>query len=68
LVFPRFHGPVLAGCQTSDATLRDQGRSEAYVTGYEVNQEVDKTTDFNKIGKKALKDVDASTLKSLEKD
>ncbi len=25
---------VLAGCQTSDATLRESGKSEAYITGF----------------------------------
>lgn len=117
----------LAGCETSDATLRDQGRSDAYVLGfhdgrhsgmqeegnilehfvrdqtryesdqqyrdgwiageaegirmqqeanaavgvyssYKVGQEVDKATDFDKIGKKAVKGVDTSALKELEKN
>jgi hypothetical protein len=117
----------LAGCQTSDATLRDQGRSDAYVVGfhdgrhsgmqeagnflehfiqdqarfesdleyrkgwlagetegkriqqeanaavgvyssYKIGQEVDKATDFKKIGKDAVKDADTSALKSLEKN
>ncbi len=118
---------ILAGCQTSDATLREQGRSDAYVVGfhdgrhsglqeegnflehfvrdqmrfesdaeyregwlageaegkriqqesnaavgvyssYKVGQEVDKSTDYDKIGKKAVKDVDTSALNKLEKD
>ena len=118
---------LLAGCQTSDATLRDQGRSDAYVLGfhdgrhsgmqeagnilehfvqdqtrfesdqeyrdgwtageaegrriqqeadaavgvyssYKVGQEVEKATDFDKIGKKAVKGVDTSALKELEKN
>ena len=117
----------LAACQTSDATLRDQGRSDAYVVGfhdgrhsgmqeagnflehfiqdqvrfeadqqyregwlageaegkriqkeadaavgvyssYKIGQEVDKSTDFKKIGKKTVKEADTSTLKKLEKD
>ena len=120
-------GLFLAGCQTSDATLREQGASEAYIMGfhdgrhsgmqeegnflehfvkdqlryesdaeyregwlageaegeriqlesnaavgvyssYKVGQEVDKATDYQKIGRKAVKDVDTSALKKLEKD
>lgn len=117
----------LAGCQTSDATLREQGRSDAYTLGfhdgrhsgmqeagnflehfvqdqtrfeqdleyregwlageaegkrmqqeantavgvysaYEIGKEVGKSTDYDKIGKKAVKDVDTSLLKNLEKN
>ncbi len=117
----------LAACQTSDATLREQGRSDAYVLGfhdgrhsgmqeagnflehfvqdemrfssdpdyregwlageaegkriqqesnaavgvyssYQIGREIDKTTDYDQIGQDAVKDIDTSTLKSLEKD
>ena len=122
-----FGGLFLAGCQTSDATLREQGRADAYVLGfhdgrhsgmqeagnflehfvqdqsrfesnseyregwlageaegrriqqeanaavgvyssYRIGQEVDGATDFKKIGKEAVKGVDTSTLKNLEKN
>ena len=36
-------------------------------SGYKTNEEVKKTQDFDQIGKDALKDVDTSELKSLEK-
>ncbi len=117
----------LAACQTSDANLREQGRSDAYVLGfhdgrhsgmqeagnflehfvqdemrfssdpdyregwlageaegkriqqesnaavgvyssYQIGREIDKTTDYDQIGQDAVKDIDTSTLKSLEKD
>lgn len=117
----------LVGCQTSDATLRDQGRSDSFVVGfhdgrhsgmqeagnflehfvqdqarfesdpeyregwlageaegkriqqeanaavgvyssYTIGKEVHKQTDFKNIGKKAVKDVDTSALKELEKN
>ena len=116
----------LAACQTSDATLREQGRSDAYVVGfhdgrhsgmqeagnflehfvqdqkryesdleyregwlageaegkriqqesnaavgvyssYQIGKEIDKSTDYGKIGKDAVKDVDTTSLKALEK-
>ena len=118
---------LLVGCQTSDATLREQGRSDAYVVGfhdgrhsgmqeagnvlehfvqdesrfnsdpeyregwlageaegkriqqesnaavgvyssYQIGKEVDDATDFDQIGRDAVKDIDTSTLKSLEKN
>lgn len=117
----------LAACQTSDATLREQGRSDAYVVGfhdgrhsgmqeagnflehfvrdrvrfesdseyregwlageaegqriqqesnaavgvyssYEIGKEMDRATDYEKIGKDAVKDADTSALKSLDKN
>ncbi len=117
----------LSGCQTSDATLREQGRSDAYVVGfhdgrhsgmqeagnflehfvqdktrfesdpqykegwlageaegkriqqeanaaagvyssYQIGKEVDRATDYKKIGKDSVKDVDTSALKSLDKN
>ena len=39
----------------------------AAASGYRINKEVKKTQDFDKIGKDALKDVDTTELKSLEK-
>ncbi len=118
---------LLAACQTSDATLREQGRSDAYVLGfhdgrhsgmqeagnflehfvqdetrfnsdpdyregwlagetegkriqqesnaavgvyssYQIGREIDKATDYDQIGQDAVKDIDTSALKSLEKD
>ena len=117
---------LVVGCQTSDATLREQGRSDAYVVGfhdgrhsgmqeegnflehfvrdqtrfesdpeyhegwlageaegiriqdesnaavgvypsYKIGQDMDRATDYERIGKDAVKDVDTSSLKALEK-
>ncbi len=118
---------LVVGCQTSDATLREQGRSDAYVVGfhdgrhsgmqeegnflehfvrdqtrfesdpeyhegwlageaegiriqdesnaavgvypsYKIGQDMDRATDYERIGQDAMKDVDTSSLKALEKD
>jgi hypothetical protein len=117
----------LGGCQTSDATLREQGRSDAYVLGFhdgrhsgmqeagnflehfvqdekrfgsdpeyregwlageaegkriqqeshaavgvyssnQIGKEIDQATDYEQIGRDAVKDIDPSSLKSLEKN
>ena len=117
---------VLSGCQTPDSALREQGKSEAYLTGfhdgrhsgmqeagnflehfvqdqarfesdqdyregwiageaegkriqqqadasvgvyssYKLGNELDKATDYEKIGKDAVKGVDTSSIEALEK-
>jgi hypothetical protein len=116
---------ILAGCETTDTTLRGQGKSDAYIMGfhdgrhsgmqeagnylehyvkdeqrfdsdvkyregwlageaegiriqreangavgvysaYEIGKEAGKATDYDKVGKDAVKDVDPSTLEGLE--
>jgi hypothetical protein len=122
---------LLAACGTTDSSLKEQGRSDAYVLGfhdgrhsgmkeegnnfehyirdeqrfnenadyrsgwlageaegiklqdqanmagniaagtyssYQVGKEVDKQTDYDKIARDAVKDVDTSSLNSLDKD
>jgi hypothetical protein len=118
---------LLAACQTSDSSLREQGRSDAYVAGfhdgrhsgmqeagnflehfvqdktrfesdpeyrdgwlagetegkriqqeangavgvysaYDIGKEAGKATDYDRIGQEAVKDVDTSGLKTLDKN
>ena len=47
------------------ATMVGNAAAGAY-SGYQVGKEVDKQTDFDKIAREAVKDVDTSELKNLE--
>lgn len=47
------------------ATMVGNAAAGAY-SGYQVGKEVDKQTDFDKIARDAVKDVDTSELKNLE--
>lgn len=49
------------------ATMVGNAAAGAY-SGYQVGKEVDKQTDFDKIARDAVKDVDTSSLNALDKD
>ena len=65
---PEYRTGWLAGEAEGKRIQLEANGAVGVYSAYEIGKEVDKSTDYDKIGKKAVKDVDTSTLKTLEKN
>jgi hypothetical protein len=65
---PEYREGWLAGETEGKRIQREANGAVGVYSAYDIGKEAGKATDYDKIGEEAVKDVDTSSLKSLEKN